>query len=154
MVSFYENEIWNPTIFNIICLVTGLMGRTTHWPSVWCSKHFFFIISYRFRALKTLYFYFCKKNKRINWNNFCKEFCKKLWKKNNTWNIRRLVNESFVPVTQRIILKIVGFLFILNFHNAYLSIVTKWIEIFFAGAFFLKYYVEKNERWFYSFKSH
>ena len=36
---------------------------------------FFFIISYR------LYFYFCKiikKNKKINWNDFCKEFCKKL----------------------------------------------------------------------------
>ena len=31
-------------------------------------------------------------------------------KKNNTWNIRRLVGESFVPVTQRIILKIDGFL--------------------------------------------
>ena len=35
-------------------------------------------------------------------------------KKNNTWNIRRLVDESFVPVTQQpnvlCILKIVGFL--------------------------------------------
>ena len=54
------------------------MGRTTHRPSVWCSKHyFFFIISYRLRALKTLYFYY----KKINWNDFCKEFCYKLWKK-------------------------------------------------------------------------
>ena len=32
-----------------------------------------------------------------------------IMKKNNTWNIRRLVDESFVPVTQRILLKIVGF---------------------------------------------
>ena len=31
-------------------------------------------------------------------------------KKNNTWNIRRLVDETIVPWTQRIILKIVGFL--------------------------------------------
>ena len=31
-------------------------------------------------------------------------------KKNNAWNIRRLVDESFVPSTQRIILKIFGFL--------------------------------------------
>ena len=31
-------------------------------------------------------------------------------KKNNTWNIRRLVDESFVPATQRIMLKNVGFL--------------------------------------------
>ena len=34
-----------------------------------------------------------------------------IMKKNNTWNIRRLVLESFVPATQRIILKIVGFLY-------------------------------------------
>ena len=31
-------------------------------------------------------------------------------KKNNTWNIRHLVDESFIPVTQRIIWKIDGFL--------------------------------------------
>ena len=30
-------------------------------------------------------------------------------KKNNAWNIRRLVDESFIPSTQRIILKIVKF---------------------------------------------
>ena len=30
-------------------------------------------------------------------------------KKDNTWNIRRLVDESFIPTIQRIILKIVGF---------------------------------------------
>ena len=64
---------------------------------------FLFKISYRLRALKTLYFNFCKiiKNTKINWNDFCKEFCKKLWKKNHTWNIRRLVDESFVPANQR-----------------------------------------------------
>ena len=33
-----------------------------------------------------------------------------IMKKKNTWNIRHLVDESFVPATQRIILKIVGFL--------------------------------------------
>ena len=32
--------------------------------------------------------------------NFCKEFCKKLWK-NNTWNIRCLDDESFVPGNQQ-----------------------------------------------------
>ena len=30
-------------------------------------------------------------------------------KKNNTWNIRCLVHDSFVPSTQLIILKIIGF---------------------------------------------
>ena len=32
------------------------------------------------------------------------------YEKNIAWNIRRLVHESFVPSTQRIILKIDGFL--------------------------------------------
>ena len=36
----------NPTIFNIIRWVAGLLGRTTHGPSVWCSKYYvFFTIS-------------------------------------------------------------------------------------------------------------
>ena len=34
---------------------------------------------------------------------------KKLWKRNNAWNIRPLVDELIVPATQLIILKIVGF---------------------------------------------
>ena len=74
------------------------MGQTTHRPSVWCSKYyFFFIISYRLRALKTLYFYICKvmKNKKINWKDFCKEFRKNLWKKkiletSDDWSPSRL----------------------------------------------------------------
>ena len=70
----------------------GLLGRWDKWlidqasdvPSI-----IFFIISYRLRALKTLYF------------NFGEVFCKKLWKINNTWSIRRLVDESFVPASHR-----------------------------------------------------
>ena len=75
-IYLWMERPWNPTIFDtyIICWLTGSMGRTTHQLSVWCSKHYFFaMISYRLRAFKTLYFY--------NWNDFCKEFCKKLWKK-------------------------------------------------------------------------
>ena len=34
------------------------------------------------------------KNTKINWKDFCKEICKKLWKNNNTWNIRRLVGKN------------------------------------------------------------
>ena len=34
-------------------------------------------------------------------NDFFKEFCKKLWKKNNVWIISRLVDKSFVPGTQQ-----------------------------------------------------
>ena len=68
------------------------------------SLFFLSIISYRLRALKTLYFYFCnfiKKNKKIDRKDFCKEFCKKSWKKNNAWNIRRLVDDSFVPSSKQ-----------------------------------------------------
>ena len=63
----------NPTIYNIIRWFAGLMGQTTRWPSVWRSKYFFFIISYRLRALKTLYFHFCnfiKKNKKNKLKGF------------------------------------------------------------------------------------
>ena len=60
------------------------MGQTNRRPRDWCSKYYFFYTFYRLRALKTLYFYFCnfmKKNKKINWKDFCKEFCKKSWKR-------------------------------------------------------------------------
>ena len=48
-------------------------------------QDFFFIISYWLRALKTLCFYFYKfirKFEKINLNDFCNKFCKKLSKKN------------------------------------------------------------------------
>ena len=41
---------------------------------------------------------------------FFQSILQDLMKKNNTWNIRRLVAETIVPLTQCIILKIVGFL--------------------------------------------
>ena len=45
-------HLWNPTIFNMIRWVAGLLEQMTHWPSVWCSKHFFTIL-YRLSVLKT-----------------------------------------------------------------------------------------------------
>ena len=71
------------------------MGQRTHQASVWCSKHyFFFITSYRLRALKTLYFNFCKiiESMTKNWKGFCKEFWKKSWNKiilrtSDTWSM-------------------------------------------------------------------
>ena len=77
-------EVWNPIIFNIIRWLAGSLGRTTHPTRVWCSKHyFFFMISYRLRALKTLHFYFCKikKNKEINWNYFFQRILQEIMKK-------------------------------------------------------------------------
>ena len=64
----------NSTIFNIIRWVAGTKDSST--KRLIFQALFFFIISYRLRALKILYFNY----KKINWNNFCKAFCKKLWK--------------------------------------------------------------------------
>ena len=69
------------------------------------------------RALKTLYFYFCKvikKIKKVNWKDFCKEFCKKLWKNiilgtSDAWSMRRSSHQPINPATHHIILKIVRF---------------------------------------------
>ena len=52
-----SKEIWNPTIYNMIRWFAGPMWQTIRRPSVWRSKYFF-IISYRLRALKTHYFSF------------------------------------------------------------------------------------------------
>ena len=32
------------TIFNIIRWVAGSMGWSAHWPSIWCSKYYFFFL--------------------------------------------------------------------------------------------------------------
>ena len=48
----------NSSIYNILRSFAGSFVEVNHQPSVWCSKHFFFIISYRLRALKTFYFYY------------------------------------------------------------------------------------------------
>ena len=88
--------------FNIIQWVTG--------PNDSLTKHlilqvlFFFITSYRFRTLLTLYLYFCKviKNVKINWKDFCREFCKTLWKKiilgtSDAWLTRHLAHQPSNP---------------------------------------------------------
>jgi hypothetical protein len=54
------------------------------------------------RALKTLYFYFCKFIKK-NWTDFCQEFCNKLWKKiilgtSFAWLMRRLSHQPINSV--------------------------------------------------------
>ena len=63
---------------------------------------------------KIFIFIFVKlyKNKKINLKGFLQRILQEIMKKNDIWNIGRLVNEtivSIVPATQRIILKIVGF---------------------------------------------
>ena len=71
-------------------IYTGLLGQSSHWPSVWWSKHHFDRLKINQWAAgidlghsKIFIFIFVKlkKIKRINWKDFCKEFCKKLWKR-------------------------------------------------------------------------
>ena len=90
----------NPTIYNIIRWFDGLPGQMTHRPSVWCSKQYFF--SWFLLDLgqsKLFIFYFCKfmKNRKMNWNHVCKEFCKKMWKKiSETWSTSHLSQQTSV----------------------------------------------------------
>ena len=87
----------------------------SHPPSFWrfiifCFKSSFWGNERRkkanishLRALKTLYFYLCKgiKNKKNKLKGFLQRILQEIMKKDNTWNIRRLVNETIVPSTQR-----------------------------------------------------
>ena len=101
-------------LFTIVRWVAGRNDSST--MRLMFQALFFFIISYGLRALKTLII-FCK----IMINKKLGQQCKfqKVWKiallqklelrvlslheimkKNNAWNIRHLVNESFVPSVQ------------------------------------------------------
>ena len=83
---------WNPTFYNIICWFAGTNDSST--------KHVILFFNF---LLKTLYFYFCKfMKKKLKW--FLQRVLQEIMKKNNTWNIWCLVDESFVPANQRIIL--------------------------------------------------
>ena len=87
-VPIYLSEIRQSTIHTCNTLVRWDAGtKDSSTKRLMFQALFFFIISYRLGALKTLYFW--------------KGFCKKLWKNNNTWNIRHLVDESFVPASQQ-----------------------------------------------------
>ena len=71
--SSKKEGTWNPTIYNIIRWFAGLLGRMTRGPSVWCSKHYFFIISYGLIGHSKLFILIFENYKKINWDNFCKE---------------------------------------------------------------------------------
>ena len=102
-ISKYEKSIlgcglWNPSIYNILRWVAWTMGQTNRRPRVWCSNYYFFYTFYRLRAPKTLYFYnFIKKlENKLKGKNFARNHEKK-----NTWNIRRLVDDWFVPSSKQ-----------------------------------------------------
>ena len=73
----------NPSIYKLIRWFAGPMGQTTRQPSVWCSKYYFF---YKITNMKIKSFE-------------CPKFIRNCEK--NTWNVRCLVDELFVPSTQQ-----------------------------------------------------
>ena len=73
----HGNDATNPLIYNIIRWFAGPMGQTTSRTSVWRLKYFFFfIIFYRLRALKTIYFHFCNFIKKYIDSVFAKNFAR------------------------------------------------------------------------------
>ena len=61
-----RKKIRNPSIFNIIRWCAGLLGQTTHRPSLWCSKYYFFsrFLAEFFAKIISIYlFIFLKKLK-------------------------------------------------------------------------------------------
>ena len=83
---------WNPTIYNIIRWLAGSLGKMTCQPSVWCI--IFFIISCKI-IFKNLFNLFLIKIKRFECLKSIRNY-----KRNNAWNIRGLVDQSFVPGNQ------------------------------------------------------
>ena len=90
------NLDFNPTIFNVFVI---------HWVDRFINQVLFWLIGNKtsgcwhgFMALKTLYFYFCKfikKYFKINWKDFCKEFCRNYEKiiilgTTDAWSMRPL----------------------------------------------------------------
>ena len=84
----------------------GLLGRWDKWivdqesdvPSI---SFFILFIDLGQQQLFIFIFVILLKNKKISWEDFFKEFCKKSWKKDNAWNIKRLVDDSFVPLSKQ-----------------------------------------------------
>ena len=95
-------------------LQNSTLGRSSHQPSVWWSKYYFYRLKIKQRVagldLNSLFLFLksYEKIKKIIERIFAKNFARN-YEKNNNWNITRLVDEMIVQSTQRIILKIVGF---------------------------------------------
>jgi hypothetical protein len=79
-----------------IMLVCWVPRTNTHPPSVWCSKYyFFFTISCKILCKTDFNLFFYDKIKSFECPKSIRNY-----EKNNAWNIRRLVDESFLPGNQ------------------------------------------------------
>ena len=77
----------------LVCWADGTNDSSTKCLTF--QVFFSYVISYRLRALTTLFY---EKNKL---KGFLQRILQDFMKKNDTWNIRRLVDESFVPSAQQ-----------------------------------------------------
>ena len=94
--------LWNLSIYNIMVRwFAGTNELLTKCPMF--QVLFFFIISWKILCKNyfNLFFYRSTKIKIMSFE--CPQFIRN-YKKNNAWNIERLVDDSFVPANQRIIL--------------------------------------------------
>ena len=88
--SLYKNL----SIYNIIRWFAGPMGQTTRWPSVWCSKYYFFFHKILQNSLQKHFQFIFWKITKMKIKSFeCPNSIR-------NWNFRHLVNESFVPSAQ------------------------------------------------------
>ena len=117
---------------NIIRWVAWTMGQMNRRPSVWCSNCYFFswFLAKFFAKILSIYFLiFFYKITKIEIKSFeCPKSINN-YEKNNAWNIRQFFDESFVPSTQCIILKITGFLILYSYFILVLSKKFDRIEI-------------------------
>ena len=81
-----------------------MMGQTNRWPSLWCSKYILFFHDFLQNSLQKSFqfiFLFFYKITKIKIKSFeCPKSIKSI-KKPNTWNIRLLVDDSFVPSSKQ-----------------------------------------------------
>ena len=70
----HPDDSKNPTIYNI-CWFPGLLGQMTCCSSD-VPSIISFIVSYRLRALKTVYFHFCNFTKKLIERVFTKNFAR------------------------------------------------------------------------------
>ena len=106
--SFECPKSINLSIYDIICLVAWTMGQMKHLPSVWCSMHQFFSWFVAKLFAKTVWkkssqfiFLFFNNITKIKIKSFERPKTIKRIKKNNTWYIRLLVNDSFVQSSKQ-----------------------------------------------------
>ena len=136
--------MWNPTIFNIICLVAGTNDSST--KRLMFQALFFFIISYWLKALKTLYLY--KKNWKLK--QFFQRILQEIEKKiilgtSDPWSMSRLSQRPSSPVYYFEFLVLVW----LNFVSLYSIVIVitqphKFLQNYFVCLFSLFFCTSKN----------